>query len=196
MKFHRLLLAILAAWLTACMASTPATARDLTSTVTQSDEIVRLRPDFKLPDEPNQLFYIERSVNSNTVVYAARLNAQGTFDAKAPVDAYWRWFNVDGHKKPLNFVERMMAYGVHVDPVEAGKPLTFSIVPLPERKITLAMGTDHRPEARMKVGDHVVRLVYVYLNVIDGLIPKVPSLDIFGTDIVTGKAIREHLVEK
>src|ERR1700743_2045859 len=126
MKFHRLLMVILAAgWLCA-----PAAARDFVSTVTQSDDIVRLRPDFKLPDEPNQLFYIERSVNSNTVVYTASLDALGAFNDKAPVDAYWRWFNVDGHKKPLNFVERMMAYGVHVDPVEPGRPLTFSIVPL------------------------------------------------------------------
>src|SRR5579862_2072882 len=132
MKFHRLLFITLAS----ALACAPAAARDLTSTVTESNEIVRVRPDFKVPDEPNQLFYIERSVNSNTVVYAARLNAQGGFDAKAPVDAYWRWFNVDGHKKPLNFIERMMAYGVRVDPVEEGKPPTFSIVPLPEGKIT------------------------------------------------------------
>lgn len=192
MKFPRFLFGVLAAgWV-----CTPAMARDFTSTVMQSDEIARVRPDFKLPDEPNQLFYIERSVNSNTVVYTASLDPQGVIDPKAPVDAYWRWFNVDGHKKPLNFVERMMAYGVHVDRTETGKPPTFSIVPLPERKITLAMGADHRPEARMKIGDHIVRLAYVYLNVIDGLIPKVPSLDIFGTDIVTGKAIQEHLVQK
>ncbi len=122
-----------------------------------------MRPDFKLPDEPNQLFYIERSVNSNTVVYTASLDPQGAIHPKAPVDAYWRWFNVDGHIKPLNFVERMMAYGVHVDATETGKLLTFSIVPLPERKITLAMGADTRPEARMKIGDHIVRLAYVRL---------------------------------
>ena len=71
----------------------------------------------------------------------------------------------------------------------------FHSRPLPEGKITLAMGTDHRPEARLQIGDPTVRLAYVYLNVIDGLIPKVPSLDIFGAGIVTGKAIREHVVE-
>jgi len=29
-----------------------------------------------------------------------------------------------------------------------------------------------------------------------GLMPEVPKLDIFGTDIASGKAIHEHLVQK
>jgi len=29
-----------------------------------------------------------------------------------------------------------------------------------------------------------------------GLMPDVPSLDIVGTDIASGKAIREHLIQK
>jgi hypothetical protein len=172
----------------------PAQARDFTSTVTESDQITRLRPEFQVPDEPNQLFYIERSVNANTVVYAARMDGDGHLDARAPVDVFWRWFNIDGHKKPLNFIERMMAYGVHA--TGTAPPVHFSIVPLPEREMTLALDANRKPQALMKIGGHTVRVVYVYLEVIDGLIPKVPSLDIFGIDTASGKAIREHLVQR
>lgn len=173
----------------------PAQARSFTSTITQSDQIVRLRPEYQVPDEPNQLFYIERSVNANSVVYAAKLDAQGNFDSRSPVDVFWRWFNVDGHKKPLNFIERLMAYGVRVK-AASGKSATFSIVPLPERELNLTMDEQHKPQAVMRIGSHTVKLVYVYLEVIDGLIPQVPSLDIFGIDTASGKAVREHLVEK
>jgi hypothetical protein len=42
-----------------------------------------------------------------------------------------------------------------------------------------------------------VRLVYVYLHVVEsGFLPSVPALDIFGTDIVSGKAIHEHLIQR
>ena len=82
---------------------------------------MHLRPEFKVPDEPNQLFYVQRSPNANTVIYAAKLDAQGNFDSRAPVEAFWRKFNIDGSKQPLNFMERMMAYGVRVQSAQAGR---------------------------------------------------------------------------
>src|SRR5579871_3615278 len=88
----------------------PVGARDFTSSVTVGSELMRLRPDFKVPDEPNQLFYIQRSPNSNTVVYTARLEANGEFDSRAPVEGFWRKFNIDGSRQSLTFVERLMAY--------------------------------------------------------------------------------------
>ena len=175
----------------------PAQARDFTSSVVESAEIVHLRPEFKLPDEPGQLFYIQRSPNSNTVIYAAKLDSHGEFDASAPVDAFWRKFNIDGSRQPLNFMERMMAYGVRIDAIKPGQPITFRVAALPDRKLTLAMDAQHHPQALMQVGNHTVKLDYVYLQVVEGgLMPSVPSLDIFGTDIASGKAIHEHLIQR
>ena len=175
----------------------PADARDFTSSVVETDEIVHLRPEFKTPDEPNQLFYIQRSPNSNTVIYAAALDRHGDFDPKAPVEAFWRKFNIDGSKQPLNFMERMMAYGVRMDPVKPGQPITFSVAALPDRKLTLAMDAQHHPEALMQIATHTVKLAYVYLQVVEGgLMPSVPSLDIFGTDTESGKAVHEHLIQR
>jgi hypothetical protein len=175
----------------------PARARDFSSSVSESSEIVRLRPEFKVPDEPGQLFYVQRSPNANTVVYAARLDAKGNFDSRAPVEAFWRKFNIDGSKQGLNFIERMMAYGVRVTAGKPGAPVTFTIAALPGRKLTLGWDAQHRPQATMPIGGHTVKLAYVYLQVEEGgLMPDVPSLDIVGTDIASGKAIREHLIQK
>jgi hypothetical protein len=174
----------------------PALARQFTSSISETGAIAPLRPEFKTPEEPNQLFYVQRSPNSNTIVYAARLDAQGNFD-KTPVEAFWRKFNIDGSKQPLNFIERMMAYGVTVDPQKPGQPITFTIAALPERKLTLAMDAQHRPEALMQIGGRTVKVAYVYLQVVEGgLTPQVPSLDILGTDTASGKAVHEHLIQK
>ena len=187
MKFRITRLAVSVA---ALLAALPARARDFASSISESTEIVRLRPEFKIPDEPGQLFYVQRSPNSNTVIYAARLDAQGNFDSRSPVDAFWRKFNIDGSKQPLNFIERMMAYGVTVDARRAGQPITFTIAALPDRKLSLGLDAQHRPEAIMQIGTHSVKVAYVYLQVVDGgLVPSVPSLDIIGTDITSGKAI-------
>jgi hypothetical protein len=171
-------------------------ARTLSSKVTELDQIPRMRAEYKVPEEPNQLFYIERSSNSNTVVYAANLDSQGAIDRNAPVDAFWRWYNVDGHKKPLNFWERKMAYGVTAGAPNKDGSIPFKVAALPERQLTMTLDDKKRPQALIRIGGHSVRLSYVYLEVVDGgLMPSIPSLDIFGTDIASGKAIHEHIVQ-
>ena len=181
--------------LLAIVVALPAAARDFSSSISESDEITHLRPEFKAPNEPNQLFYVQRSPNANTVVYAAKLDAQGNLDANTPVEAFWRKFNIDGSKQPLNFVERMMAYGVKIGAHKP--PITFTIASLPQRQLTLSMDAQHHPQATMAIGSHTVKVVYVYLQVVEGgLMPSVPSLDIFGIDVSTGKAIHEHLIQK
>lgn len=174
-----------------------ADGRAFTSTITESAAITRVRPEFKVPDEPNQLFYIQRSPNSNTVIYAAKLDAKGAPDRREPVEGFWRKFNIDGSRQPLNFIERMMAYGVKQVRTEKSGAVTFTVAALPERRIALSLDAARRPQATLQVGPHTVKLAYVYLHVVEGgLMPEVPVVEIFGTDIATGKAIHEHLVQK
>ena len=185
------------ALLLAMLAALPAQARDYSSSISESDEVAHLRPEFKTPSEPNQLFYVQRSPNSNTVVYAARLDAQGNFESTAPVEGFWRKFNIDGSRQKLNFIERMMAYGVKMEPRKQGQPITFTIASLPQRRLTLSMDAQNHPQATMAIASHTVKIVYVYLQVVEGgLVPSVPSLDIFGIDTASGKAVHEHLIQK
>jgi hypothetical protein len=193
---RRLLLCVAAVAGLILTANVEAYGRESTNQVTELDQILRVRPEFPVPNEPNMLFYIERSVNSNTVVYAANLDPHGRINPKEPVNAYWRWYNVDGHKKPLIFIERMLAYGVksitHDGPHGA---VTFKVAAVPERRIVLDLDGHGRPEASMQIGGRWVKLVYIYLQVDDsGFLPKVPALDIFGIDKLTGKALREHII--
>jgi Domain of unknown function (DUF4833) len=175
-------------------ASGQADGRELTSQVTELAQIPRVRPEFPVPNEPHMLFYIERSSNSNTVIYAAHLDADGQIDRDTPVNAYWRWYNVDGHKKPLNFIERMMAYGVK-SVAHKGSSASFDVAALPDRRISVDLDGSGHPEALMQIDGRTVKLVYVYLQVDDhGLMPDVTAMDIFGIDKATGKAVREHVV--
>lgn len=173
-----------------------ADGREFNSEISILDQIPRVRPEYRVPDDPNMLFYVERSSNSNTVVYAANLDAHGAIDAKSPIAAFWRWFNVDGHKKDLNFFERMMAYGVQMNPPVHNGQVTFKIAALPERTLTLDMDSDGHREVLIQIGGHAVKLAYVYLQVVDGIVPSVPALDIFGIDKTSGKAIQEHMIQK
>ena len=66
---------------------------------------------FPVPKEENQIFFVQRSLNSNTIVYTARLDGEGRLDARRPVDVFWRRFNDEGERKELSKLERSLAYG-------------------------------------------------------------------------------------
>jgi hypothetical protein len=178
------------------MANFEARGRELTSQVTELDHIPSVRAEFPVPSDPSMLFYIQRSVNSNTVVYAAHVDSQGRFDPDAPVDVYWRWYNVDGRRKPLNLIERTMAYGVRsVGDHASGGTVAFQVAALPERTLLLEQDGLGHPEALIRLGNHTAKLVYVYLQVDDsGLMPDVTAMDLFGIDKLSGKSLREHVI--
>jgi len=175
-----------------------AAARTLSSQVEVFDKVPTARPEFPVPNEPDQLFFIQRSVNDNTVIYAANLDEHGHLDRDTPIKVYWRWYNVDGHKKALNFLERMMAYGVRtVSSSSSGGSIVVRLAALPERKLTIDEDDKGRPEVVLRMGNHQARLVYVYLQVDDhGFMPSVKAIDVFGIDKLTGKALREHIVQE
>jgi hypothetical protein len=192
---RRLSLSIVVALATCLPWAEPAQARNLASQVLELNRIPSVRPEFPVPSEPNQLFYIQRSVNANTVVYTAHFDSNGRIDAGSPVDAYWRWYNVDGHRKSLNFLERTMAYGVQKLAAAGGNSIAVRIAALPERKLLVDQDDKGQPEALIQIGNRLAKLVYVYLQVDEsGLMPSVTSMDLFGLDKGTGKALREHVV--
>lgn len=180
------------------LAAAPCEARGFKSEVSELDKMVRVHPEYPIPSEPHQLFYVERSSNSNTVVYCAKLGADGKLDPKEPVVAYWRWYNRGGYIKQLNWPEKMMAYGIKsVKRVGSSGTYTFSIAAFPDRIITLSLNDKGQPEATGKLGNRSVRLDYVYLVVDDsGLLPDVPEADFFAWDRDTGKPVREHLTKR
>ncbi len=168
-----------------------ASARDFISRVEELDHIPAVNPNYPAPNDANLLFYVQRSANSNTVVYVARPDRRDE-----PVEAYWRLFNIDGRTRGLNLVERLLAFGVS-DVRRTGSAVTFHIRALPERELTLAPDPNGRLAAWTRFADRPVRLVYVYLQVDDhGLVPSVPWLDLFGLDQRNGRPLREHLVPR
>ena len=192
MRFFRML-GLCMTVLALCAA--PAAARDLVSKVVELDVMPPPTASPTAPNDPNQLFYLQRSTNSNTIVYAANLAKPGQLDPKSPLDIFWRRYMDDGGRKGLSFIERTLAYGSSPRPV-AGHPDQFdaSIVSLPEIKFRIGIDANGNPEATVQMGDHLARLVSAYAKIDEsGLIPKLVFLDIYGIDKVTGRVLHQHL---
>jgi hypothetical protein len=178
--------------------ASPEPARDLTSEVTELDYLPPLPGNFPVPNDPNMLFYLQRSTNANTIVYAADMIAPGQINPDTPVEVYWRRYAEQGQRRQLHFLERVLAFGVNAKPV-AGHANTFNadIAGYSERQFSVEIDKSGNPEAVGKIGDRNARMVAAYIQVDEhGLIPSVVYCDIYGVDQTTGQVLKEHLVPK
>lgn len=150
---------------------------------------------FPIPKEENQFFYVQRSLNANTIVYTARLDGEGRLDARRPVDVFWRRFNDDGERKELSKLERSLAFGVRADPAP-GQPGAFvmRVVSYPKRSAVLKL-VDGVPRLEAKVTGEPSRLDHAYLEVDEsGSVPSVTRVDLYGYSLATGKLVKESFI--
>jgi hypothetical protein len=147
--------------------------------------------------EPRQLFYLQRTGNSNTVVYAAKLGQNRKIDGREPVEVYWRWLARNGEKTELGALERMLAFGVEHRPVE-GEPDRYlaNLVSYRERKVVVEQTNDGSPRARMEIAGEEAQLdcIYVEWREVIGIIPQILYVDIVGRSLDGKRRIQERLV--
>lgn len=153
------------------------------------------RPDYPVPpDDAKRLFYLQRSSNSNTVVYDARLTPDGRLDPERPVEVYWLRYNTNGKRRGLNFIERHLAYGVEARPADDDAFLV-RLVAFSKRELKVFVDEVGKVQATTTIAGRPARLRFLFVeHEEDGLIPTIVHVDVFGEDLKTGAALRERVV--
>ena len=60
----------------------------------------------------NLLFYVQRTINSNTIVYTLNQDVNGKINEQEPISAFWVKFAQGGKKEQLTYVQKKYAYGL------------------------------------------------------------------------------------
>jgi len=173
----------------------PMAAHALVDEITVFDHFPAGRSDTPIPADNDLLFYIQRSMNRNTVVYVARRGPTGKFVTKNPIDVFWRRFASDGKLRKLSYIERTMAFGVDIEksnrPDEAFKA---NLVSYPSEKGILKLDSANNPVIISMMGSHKVRLIYAFIQLKGkDVIPKIVHVDVIGQDVYSGKYIRRRV---
>ena len=69
---------------------------------------------------PLQLFYLQRTANTNTIICELNTNAKGQPIPEKPVNVYWIVYTEGGAKKEFNYIQRNFAYGIDSKSAENG----------------------------------------------------------------------------
>jgi hypothetical protein len=145
------------------------------------------------PDSDIRLFYIQRSSNTNTIVYDANLGADKKLDAKNPVHTYWIRYNEGGKKQELSGMQRTLAYGLHTK-ATAGETNTYDghFLAYRKRKFVVKTNAKGQPIALFPINGKMQVLKRVFVKVDEsGMMPSVIYVELWGRDAVTDKEVYE-----
>ena len=137
------------------------------------------------------LFFIARSKNANIVQYDAVEQSAGQLEPNGPIAAYWILLAEDGRREPLSRLDHV-AYGFRVVPERGGSWL-LTLKAAPSRAIRV-LSWQGRWVAQMVIAKRSALLNRIFVATDEsGLLPRVRSVDVYGTDMLTGRPLSERL---
>lgn len=150
--------------------------------------------DFPVPqNNPNQLFYLQRPANTNTVIYALH-EVNGIPDKKQPIEVYWIKYAKNGEKEALTDLENKYAYGVKVTALD-DKTFEFYLKAYKKIKLVLREGEDKQYHVYTSAGLQHLLVKSIYIAVKGGSLfkPKIDYVELAGIDPATGEPAKERI---
>ncbi len=139
-----------------------------------------------------RLFYIQRSVNCNVVVYDAMMTNEKEL-AENPIKIYWITYEKGGMIEQLNNKQRKFAYGINLTKI-AKNHYEFTLVAYDKLKFNLALDSLGEPFVSVVVNNKALRLQKLFIKAKGLFNPTVKYIEFYGTAIPTGEAIYEKLI--
>jgi len=142
------------------------------------------------PTSPERLFYVQRTPNSNTILYDLNLNSDGKLNTEQPVKVYWIKYNERGQREELNYIQRKFAYGLNAKELNNGS-YDIRFVSYKKFPLTLMKGEDGKYHIFASIAKKQVILNRIFVKIEGGSfwIPNVLYVEVKGTDPETGKEI-------
>ena len=150
---------------------------------------------FPVPNgNPKQLFYLQRTSNTNTIVCELNLDAKGQLIADNPVHVFWLRFAEGGNRKELNYIQKVFAYGINAKPQGNGT-YQMHFVSYKKQNLTLMHSPrDNKYHVYATINQKQALLNRVFLKVEGGSFwsPNIVYMEMKGTDPVTGREMVER----
>lgn len=160
-----------------------------------SSSVVDPQDTFPVPTgNPHQLFYLQRTTNTNTIVCELNVNSKGQVDEESPVHVFWIRYPEGGMRKELNYIQRVFAYGIKSQPAGNGV-YKLHFVSYKKQVFTLMQSPkDNRYHVYANINQRQALLNRLFVKVDGGTFwsPNVVYMEMKGTDVATGKELVER----
>jgi hypothetical protein len=162
-------------------------------TVTAQEE-----PVFPVPDRiPNQLFYLQRTPNSSTVIYELNY-VNGKLDTIVPVHAFWIRYSEHGQRQELSAIQRKFAYGIQSRRI-APDQYELRFLAYKKRVLYLKRAAGEKYEVSTEVNQKNIVLSRIFIKINGGSLfsPNIEYVEFTGRNADTGAPEEERVkIEK
>ncbi len=145
----------------------------------------------------NLLFYVQRTHNTNTIIYELNVDSNNEINTKDPIKIYWINYAGDGSMEPLNYVQKKYAYGIETaiaDPEK--KSIRFCFVSYRSKELYLIKTQDdNKYHVFYSLKNELLRLDRVFIKTEGGLLwPKVKYTDVTCIDHLKNEEVVERIL--
>jgi hypothetical protein len=141
-----------------------------------------------------QLFYLQRTANTNTIICELNLNAKGIPDPEKPINVFWILYTEGGVRKELNYIQRNFAYGIDAKAIDNGV-YKLNFVSYKKRLFYLkwyAPGKRYQVFATINNKEAILQRIFVKVEGGSFWVPNIVYVEFRGTDPITGKEVLER----
>ena len=143
---------------------------------------------------PNQLFYLQRAKNTNTVIYELH-KINSVLDLKNPIHIYWIMYASHEEHQELSTIEKKYAYGITIMD-KGNEEYQFTLVAYPKITLHLKKDSTKNYHVYLTVSGKLMQLQKIFIKEKEGgfsLNPTVEYIDFFGIDEESGKEMNERI---
>lgn len=147
-----------------------------------------------IPAEKDQLFYLQRDPNINTIVYSVVLE-NDKLDVNKPVKAHWIRYTEGNKRTNLSFIQRTMAYGIHHSKVDEKGEFTVWIQAYKNLLIQVRQNKQSKKyQAYTLVEDKEIVLEHIFVRIHGGTLfkPNVQYIEVSGYDPISKSKINHR----
>ncbi|PZR30630.1 MAG: DUF4833 domain-containing protein [Azospira oryzae] len=142
---------------------------------------------------PNMLFYVQRTLNSNTVVYELNTNDKNQLDKDNPVNIFWIRYTENKQKEDLSYIQRIYAYGLKTKKLDNNN-YELRFVSYKKLPFYLTQSKDKQYHVYATIKKKQVMLTRIFIQIEGGTFwfPNVVFVEFKGIDPATGEVITER----
>ena len=144
------------------------------------------------------VFFVQRTLNTNTIVYELNYNKDSTLNQLEPVRCFWIRYDDAGETTELSYFQKKYAYGLNAKLIDATKLIyKLNFVSYKKRDIFLSKNASGNfYKAYMVIGGKLSYIEKIFVQIDGGTfwLPKITFVEIKGHDIATGKAVSERII--
>lgn len=148
------------------------------------------------PKSDNLLFFLQRTVNTNTVVYEINKDKNGEINLEEPIKIQWIRYAKDSAYESLNYIQKNYAYGIDIKLIDTDKKsFVFNFVSYKEKPLYLLKSAfDNKYHVYIHINKKLSILEKVFVQIVGGTfwLPQISYVEITGN----APATAEKLIEK